>query len=264
MIHKKNIFFLVLSLANCITMSARQEVKKAFIVSGPKSGTHLAAKLAKKLMKGRYKNATKFHDFNMKEIQNLSSNTIYLSHAPCIANYTEFFEREHIRGIFIYRDPRDQLISSRQWIYQHPAVWPELQHLHPDDLLLTLINNYPWAYPFGTKSINNTYQYYLSWQKHPYVYTTTFERLVGPQGGGTREEQLTEIYNIAKHLNKDLSQEQAEQLANQLFGGTNTFRNGKIGAWKKKSGFKAVHKRAFKKVAGKLLIKLGYEKDLNW
>jgi hypothetical protein len=41
-----------------------------------------------------------------------------------------------------------------------------------------------------------------------------------------------------------------------------TFRSGKIGDWR--SHFSAEHIRLFKEVAGDLLIRLGYERDLNW
>jgi hypothetical protein len=37
---------------------------------------------------------------------------------------------------------------------------------------------------------------------------------------------------------------------------------GAIGGWKNK--FEHSHKEAFKKVAGNLLIELGYETDYNW
>ena len=41
-----------------------------------------------------------------------------------------------------------------------------------------------------------------------------------------------------------------------------TFRTGQIGGWK--NAFTAEHTDAFKRVAGHLLIELGYEKDYDW
>lgn len=41
-----------------------------------------------------------------------------------------------------------------------------------------------------------------------------------------------------------------------------TFRKGQTGGWKKH--FTSDQKKLFKKVAGQLLIDLGYEKDFNW
>jgi len=41
-----------------------------------------------------------------------------------------------------------------------------------------------------------------------------------------------------------------------------TFRTGKSGGWRK--AFTEEHKRLFKEVAGDLLIRLGYETNLDW
>jgi hypothetical protein len=43
---------------------------------------------------------------------------------------------------------------------------------------------------------------------------------------------------------------------------TQTFHKGKIGSWR--THFNNRHKEAFKRVAGDLLIELGYEQNLNW
>ncbi len=113
-----------------------------------------------------------------------------------------------------------------------------------------------------TPDISSFYNLFLPWQLVPNIYTTTFEKLVGPQGGGTLEEQLNEIIAIANHMGTKMDQTQALEISNNLFGESITFREGKIGSWKKY--FLERHKDAFKKVAGQLLIDLGYEKNLNW
>jgi len=73
---------------------------------------------------------------------------------------------------------------------------------------------------------------------------------------------LNEIIAIARHLGQQINRQEAMCIADQLFGGTATFHEGKIGSWKKY--FKERHKIAFKKIAGQLLIDLGYEKDFDW
>ena len=84
----------------------------------------------------------------------------------------------------------------------------------------------------------------------------------GAKGGGSDQEQINEIINIAKHIQVDISPQEAKDIAHQLFGESNTFRSGQIGSWKKH--FSETDKIAFKKIAGQLLIDLGYEKDFNW
>lgn len=102
----------------------------------------------------------------------------------------------------------------------------------------------------------------LPWMQQPFTYVTRFEKLVGPQGRGSREDQVKELRNIATHLHIRCSEEGIERIANNVFGGTSTFRRGVIGSWK--SHFMEEHKSLFKEVAGQLLIDMGYEEDFDW
>jgi hypothetical protein len=97
---------------------------------------------------------------------------------------------------------------------------------------------------------------------YPYALTVRFEDLVGSNGGGDDAKQLATVKAIAKHASIELSEERAQEIASNLFGNKGTFRKGQIGAWKEE--FTAEHKDLFKQYGGELLIKLGYEKDLNW
>ena len=92
--------------------------------------------------------------------------------------------------------------------------------------------------------------------------TTSFEKLIGPQGGGTREEQIAELGRIADHVGLRHSPALLGQIADAVFGGTKTFRKGTIGTWA--ADFTDDHKRAFKEVAGDALIAMGYEQDHEW
>jgi hypothetical protein len=86
--------------------------------------------------------------------------------------------------------------------------------------------------------------------------------LVGPRGGGTRDAQIEELENIARHVGIWHGPHEIEQLSERAFGGTRTFRKGTIGSWQ--NHFSAEHKRVFKELAGNLLIDLGYEQDHDW
>ena len=104
---------------------------------------------------------------------------------------------------------------------------------------------------------------YTAWFEMELDYTTRFERLIGPAGGGDRKEQLSEIRNIANHLQIKLSERQVQRIGERVFyKRSSTFRKGVIGDWK--NHFTEEHKQAFKEMCGRELIDLGYEKDLNW
>jgi hypothetical protein len=177
----------------------------------------------------------------------MMQNNEYLSgHMSYDKLYENFFLKNNFKVVFIIRDPRDQLVSHVYYIYKRRQPGYKMNF---NDLLTHLIKN-----------VKNFYSVYLPWKNSPVCYTTTFEKLVGPNGGGNYNAQRNEITNIAKHLN--LNQNKISEVQNKLFGGTQTFREGKIGSWRKH--FTSQHKKLFKQFAGDLVIKLGYEKNNNW
>ena len=62
------------------------------------------------------------------------------------------------------------------------------------------------------------------------VLVVRFEDLVGMAGGGDKELQLKSIAELADWAG--LSEFNLAQVADELFGGTHTFRRGKIGQWR--------------------------------
>ena len=86
--------------------------------------------------------------------------------------------------------------------------------------------------------------------------------MVGPCGGGCEEQQLSEIEKLSNHIGINISNQDVKNVAKALFGGTNTFKDGQIGSWKKY--FLPQHKDLFKRYAGDLLISLGYEMSQDW
>jgi sulfotransferase 6B1 len=176
-----------------------------------------------------------------------------------------------IKVLYILRDPRDIAVSFTKYVAQietHYLFGDYHNCSEVDQLMMTIVGitdvRLSDAVPYLPRlmDIGQMMSRFLPWTKQPNVYTTYFEQLVGPAGGGTRANQIAEIGNIAQHLGIRCSQRQVEAIADQLFGNTATFRKGLIGDWR--NHFTPEHKRAFKVVAGQLLIDLGYEQGLNW
>ena len=104
---------------------------------------------------------------------------------------------------------------------------------------------------------------FLPLLESPYTLTVRFENLVGARGGGSDAVQRNEIEKIAAHLGMRLTPDDIDCVIEKAFNPKSpTFRKGLIGDWK--SHFTPEHKDAFKRVAGQLLIDLGYEKDFEW
>jgi hypothetical protein len=112
------------------------------------------------------------------------------------------------------------------------------------------------------RNVDERFRAVLPWLSQPFNYTTFFEKLVGARGGGSQQAQVKELTNLARHLRMACTRRDIERIPDELFGNTATFRQGSIGSWR--NSFGEEHKRAFKEVAGQLLIDLGYEKNLDW
>jgi sulfotransferase 6B1 len=116
----------------------------------------------------------------------------------------------------------------------------------------------------GLPDVDSLFRAYLPWREIQGVRTTTFERLVGPRGGGSPGDQRDEVRGILGHIGFPLRGRLAvDAISRRVFSPESpTFRSGQVGGWRRY--FKPEHVAAFKQVAGQLLIDLGYERDLAW
>jgi sulfotransferase 6B1 len=252
----------IMAIGACHSAQALQLALRILTTSIPKTGTFLINKCVSLI---RNKKAILITNPLEASMLKNSRTNFLLGHIPVTDNNKKIVKENKYRGILIYRDPRDQLVSLVFWIHLHPHVWPEFQKVDFDTLLFKLITDCSDVYvkfipqqPCHT--IADVYNLFLPWMEDPHFYTTTFEKLVGPRGGGGRALQLKEIKNIAQHLEINLSTLSTINIAARLFGNSATFRAGKIGSWK--DHFKPEHIKAFKEQAPDLLTKLGY--DDNW
>lgn len=174
--------------------------------------------------------------------------------------------RMGLKSLLILRDPRDVVVSLANYIARTPVhpLYPHYQPLsEPKRVMLSICGipaverDQPMLLDIG-ESCRNV----LPWMSQPLNYTTTFEKIVGPRGGGSREAQRKELANIARHLGIRHRRHDLDAIAEQVFGGTATFLKGSISTWP--SHFSAEHKAAFKQVAGQVLVDMRYEKNCDW
>lgn len=194
------------------------------------------------------------------------------AHWPYTVESEKIFNQYGKKNFFMIRDPRDQLVSMVFMVYKNVNG----KEVPFEKALIDLIDGkqrmyIPWAVEIQTAhplmwelGVVKFYQLYLPWMKSKNFHTVRFEDLVGTAGDGALETQITEIQNIARHLGIELSWEQANEISENLFGGTFTFRKGKIGDWKEY--FTPKIKKIFKDTPGacQLLIDLGYETNNDW
>ncbi len=81
----------------------------------------------------------------------------------------------------------------------------------------------------GLGSIGRRVSRYRKWTNDPNTYVCRFERLIGPRGGGSKEEQFAEIEAIATHIDRRLPAEELEQVARKAWSvRSSTFRKGAV------------------------------------
>ncbi|MGE5375701.1 MAG: sulfotransferase domain-containing protein [Bacteroidota bacterium] len=164
---------------------------------------------------------------------------------------------------FIFRDPRDVVVSHVFYVTDMEA-----KHVHheyyaslPDfdaRLNASILGRPDAGVEFP--DIAARFAPYLDWLNRPEVLTLHFEDLIN--------DRTAALTRIMDHLLARAPLPASRQLIlDSLESSINpkrspTFRSGKTGEWKKH--FTPEHKKIFKDVAGELLIRLGYEKDLDW
>jgi hypothetical protein len=220
---------------------------KIYVNSIPRCGTHLLTYVVE-LMTGLKKHNTMGDVITGNKLPKLATHEFPYFHVHYSAPAANFFARNNYRGLFIYRDPRDEVVSYTYWRFVRYS-WKDRM-------------NFPQVMNQLIDSVAKRYNAFLPWLKDPRFYSLRFENLVGQQGGGSRQAQVREIRNIAKHIGFKITPAIINNICKKAFGQGGTFREGKIGSWREH--FTEAQKNRFKKVAGKLLIELGYEKDLNW
>lgn len=263
MMKHKSLFlnaFLLLSTHLCCANT------NPFVISIPKCGTHLAIKLGHKLTGKR---PVWIRSGHLTNARTRAGNNLPWGHVLATQNDIQNLTDQPRAVVFITRDPRDEVVSMAYMTKKHRRM--QYSNLPIPEIITKLIDDNNFLKKFvgfrkpdleDIQTIADFYNAFLPWAEHEHVYWTTFERLVGSQGGGDDALQIEEIRNIAHHFGIEKTDEQLEAIADDLFGKSRTFRSGQIGSWREH--FTQAHIEAFKRVAGDLLIALGYEDDLDW
>ena len=165
---------------------------------------------------------------------------------------------------FIYRDPRDMLISQVFFATD----------MHEEHGMHDYYNSLP---DFGERlkvaitgiardglhmvSVRQRYEGVFQWLEQKHVLCIRFEDLIH-----NREATLDAMLNEVEKTGYKISMPRAQAIPILIEAiqpkKSHTFRSGQTGGWKQY--FTDEHKRLFQEVAGDLLIRLGYEKDNNW
>ena len=249
--------------------------------SKPKSGSHLLLQILNgftQIMPYRYVDADPVRTIEkeggrkkkeeiLAELKSIPRGVIGWGYVEATPENVAFLCQPDRVNYFIYRDPRDMLVSQVFFATD----------MHEEHGMHEYYNSLP---DFGERlkiaitgidreglymvSVKQRYEGVFQWldasrQKH--VMCIRFEDLIDNRDV-TLNSMLDEVektgYRIPTPREKALSV-LVEAIQPKK---SHTFRSGKTGGWRQY--FTEEHKRLFKDVAGDLLVKLGYEKSNGW
>jgi hypothetical protein len=167
--------------------------------------------------------------------------------------------------VFLYRDPRDMLVSHV--FYATEMHTGHGMHSYYTEILDNMEDRLNAAIE-GVRqpghelaSVRKRYDDYLGWLDHPDVLCLRFEDFV--------LDRRMVLERMLAYLERrgfvcNMSMEEAIAILDQAVSPdkSGTFRKGEPGEWKEH--FSADNKEMFKRVAGDLLVRLGYERDDGW
>jgi Sulfotransferase domain len=237
---------------------------KVLCVSIPKSGTHLLEralclhpKLYRKVLPTISDETIGKYGELEGLVDRLRSGQVIVSHLRYDARYPRVLQRRMVRGLFLIRDPHDVVVSQVHYVTKTP------NHRHHDvflsrpdlrDRLALAIAGDPLR---GVASIRERLDAYAGWLDSDCL-VVRFEDLVGPEGGGSANDQVRTMRSIFDHLWLHADWELIESVCRNVFSAASpTFRSGAIGQWR--NSFDPELEALLGDVAGDALARYGYE-----
>ena len=257
------------------------EAPPVFGNSKPKSGSHLLLQILNgftRIMPYRYVDAEPIRTIDkdggrrtegeiLADLRAIPGGVIGWGYLEATKENASFLTDAGRVNYFIYRDPRDMLVSQVFFATD----------MHEEHGMHNYYNSLP---DFGARlnvaitgidqnglkmvSVKQRYEGVFQWldaSRQKNVMCIRFENLINNRDA-TLNTMLDEVektgYKIPTPREKALS-----VLVDAIQPKkSHTFRSGKTGGWKQH--FTEEHKKLFKDVAGDLLVKLGYERDNSW
>jgi hypothetical protein len=246
--------------------------------SFPKSGTHLldqiVAGLPERVNYGVFLSSmTSSFQYRLRSpestgriIAGALPGEIVRAHLYYEPEYDEALQSIHFVHYFIYRDLRDVVVSSSHYL-RHMNPWHRLSRtvraLPSDEagVLFFIEGLENGAADSPLPNITERFRCYEGWVSCPNVCAVRYEDLVGHDSDATLR-RMVEFYAARARQPIDVDETVVRIRSLVAPEKSHTFRAGKRRGWQEV--FTPDLKSAFKRVAGDLLVRLGYEKDHSW
>ena len=245
--------------------------------SVPKSGTRLLAQILE-AFPGARSFGTTWASMPSRPHRELSKRAMLRKIARAVAGELVhghlFYEPEYPGALarmnaahyFIYRDPRDVVVSEAHYL-AHMNRWHGLHRYFKrlpsleDGISLAIQGAADPGFPHEYPNIAERFDRYRRWLDRDDVFSVRYEDVVL---NGRREtiQRMAGFYLDRLGFCGDVDEITDRALENINPRRSRTFRNGTPGEWKK--AFTPENVKQFKEVAGELLVNLGYEENTDW
>ncbi len=166
-------------------------------------------------------------------LNQLGTGSFLSCHIPYSEALAEHLKQHNLKMIIVLRDPRDVVLSHASYIADTPGhpLNTVYKSLTKEERISASTNGLEFD---GIKllSIVERWNSMLPWLAHPNVHVVKFEDVVGPEGGGDADRQISVIKDLADFLDVKLNVNHRNEITASLFGKSKTFRKGQIASWK--------------------------------
>ncbi len=242
----------------------------------PKSGTHLLKQLLLGIPgmkhdpnKGMFGHMHYQTEAKLDAMDNLTNHEFVNGHLYYTSEWETFFNKRNMKQIFVYRDPRDVVVSYAYFIPTlkiHPLydTFTQENFTHRDRIKFLIQGGHPTEKKWGYQhDVAEWFKSFSAWMSKPEVFSVRFEDLTSSD-----KSRIQAVHRIVKFLwGENPVPSTRPLIVWKMIQNINpqtspTFRKGKIGGWRNE--FDDELKALFKQKAGQLLVDLDYEKDENW
>jgi hypothetical protein len=246
--------------------------------SFPKSGTHLLAQIVEGLPERVNYGAflgSETSSFQLRErspdntcrfIRSFVPGEIVRGHLYYDPLYADQLMRRHVVNCFIYRDPRDVVVSEARYL-RDMNRWHRLHQYFrrapsiADAIMLSITGFDPPVEGICYPNIAVRFARYRGWLSDENCFSFPYKDVISERLPQVIR-RIAEFYVKQSQTPCDIEACTAAMAASIAPQKSHTFRSGKRGGWRHE--FNAEHRRRFLEIAGDLLIELGYESNYDW
>lgn len=255
-----------------------EEAPPIFGNSKPKSGSHLLLQILNgftRLMPYKYVEAEPVRTITKEgrrkteaeilgDLEDLPRGVIGWGYVEATQDLASFLTQSGRVNYFIYRDPRDLLVSQVFFateMYEEHGMHDYYNSLPDLNARLKVAITGIEQDGLRMVSVKQRYEGVFQWLEQKNVLCLRFEDLINDRDA-TLNTMLAEVEKTGYKIRTPREQALEILIESIQPKKSRTFRSGKTGGWRE--FFTDEHKKLFKEVAGDLVVRLGYEKSNDW